>query len=95
MKNGICLLFWWPMKSTKNEINQKNMECTWPMRKFCVWRPNATYIPLTCVWVLRWGNANFMFGVGCFRVSRYQHVGFPNARPQREEFCVAVEYRLK
>ena len=42
--------------------------------------PSATYIPLTCFGVSRWGNANFMFGVGCFRVSRYQHVGIPNAK---------------
>ena len=42
--------------------------------------PNATYIPLTCVGVSRWGNANFRFGVGCFHVSRYQHVGIPNAK---------------
>ena len=55
------------------------------------------------------GNANFRFGVGGkanFRVFIYQHVGIPNAkfsrvgvlpnaRPQHEGFCVAVEYRLK
>ena len=28
--------------------------------------PNAIYIPLTCVGVSRWGNANFRFGVGVF-----------------------------
>ena len=29
------------------------------------------------------GNANFRFGVGCFRVFRYQHVGIGNAKSLR------------
>ena len=32
---------------------------------------------------LRWGNANFRFGIGSnthFSVFRYQHVGIPNAK---------------
>ena len=35
--------------------------------------PNATYIPLTRVGVLRWV-------MGSFSVFRYQHVGIPNAK---------------
>ena len=29
-------LHWLP---NANEINTKNMKCTWPMQKFCVWDP--------------------------------------------------------
>ena len=29
------------------------------------------------------GDANFRFGVGCFRVFRYQHVGIGNAKSSR------------
>ena len=57
--------------------------------------PNATYIPLARIGVLCWGNANFMLRVGGnanFSVSRYQHVGIPNAKLW---FCIAMEYRLK
>ena len=71
--------------------------------------PNTTYIPLTCVGGFALGDANFRFGVGCFRVFRYQHVGIfcigkrkilasgalPNTKPRRQVFCVLVEYRLK
>ena len=64
----------WQMKSTqKHEMYMANA-------KILRLEPNATYIPLTCVWVSRWGNANFRFGIGCFRVFRYQHVGIPNAK---------------
>ena len=35
--------------------------------------PNATYIPLTCIGVSRWGDANFS-------VFRYQHVCIANAK---------------
>ena len=38
--------------------------------------PNATYIPLTGIG----GNAHFRFGVGGFRIFRYQHVGIPKAK---------------
>ena len=38
--------------------------------------PNATYIPLTCVWVSRWVTQ-------CFCVFRYQHVGIGNAKSSR------------
>ena len=41
-----------------------------PNAKILRWGPNATYIPLTGVG----GEANYRFGVGCFRVFRYQHV---------------------
>ena len=73
-----------------NEINTKNMPNTRTLRL----GPNATYIPLTCVGVSRWGNANFS-------VFRYQHVGIGNANcgvwglTQWQWFCVAVEHRLK
>ena len=43
-------------------------------------RPNATYIPLTCVGVSRWGNPNFKISVGGTNML---------------VFCVAVEYGLK
>ena len=45
--------------------------------------PNATYIPLTCVGVWRWGNVNLKFRVGVnanFSVFRYQHVGIGNTK---------------
>ena len=45
--------------------------------------PNATYIPLTCVGGLHWGNTNFRSGVGGnanFRIFRYQHVSIPNIK---------------
>ena len=35
-----------------NEINTKNMKCTWPTPEFCV-GTNATYLPLACVWISR------------------------------------------
>ena len=64
------------MKSTqKNEMYMANV-------KILCWGPNATYIPLTCVGGLRWGNANFSVRVGGnanFSDFRYQHVGIGNA----------------
>ena len=49
---------------------------------YLCWGPNATYIPVTVVGVLRWGNANFRFCVGgnanC--VFRYQHFSIPNEK---------------
>ena len=48
--------------------------------------PNATYIPLTSVEVLRWANANFKIRVGSkanLSVFKYQHVGIGNAKLSR------------
>ena len=69
--------------------------------------PNATYVPLGPVGHarLRAGYARLSVGstgvcVGCFGVFGYQHLQcdamgvLPKAKPQREWFCVAVEYRL-
>ena len=45
--------------------------------------PNATYIPLTRVGVLRWGTQILKFVLGLahfFCVLRYQHVGIGNAK---------------
>ena len=56
-----------------NEIDiQKKEMYMVNARNLCL-GTNATYIPLTCVGVSRWGNTNF----GVFR---YQHVGIPNAK---------------
>ena len=79
-----------------NEINTKKHEMYMAnARNLCLGH-NATYIPLTFRFGVR-GNSNFC-------VFRYRHVGIgnakslrwgSNARPQRQWFCVAVEYRLK
>ena len=70
-------------------------------------RPNATYIPLTCVLGCRvgdnanfsvrvGGNANFSFLDTNMMVFENFALGVQaNARTQRECFCVAAEYRLK
>ena len=45
--------------------------------------PNATYIPLTCIWVLRWVTQILKFALGVtqiFSVFRYQHVGIGNTK---------------
>ena len=51
--------------------------------EFCVLEPNATYIPLTRVGVLRWLTQILKFALGIahiFSVFRYQHVGTGNAK---------------
>ena len=80
-----------------NEIDNKKNEMYMAKAIILRLKPNATYILLTCVEVLHWGNANFS-------VFRYQHVGIPNVKfrvgvlpnknPQCEGFCVAVKERL-
>ena len=45
------------------------------------WGPNATYIPLTRVGVLRWVTQMLKFALGViFCVFRYQHVGIGDAK---------------
>ena len=68
------------------------MKCTWPKQKNCI--GDQTQPIFHWLGVLHWGNTNFMFCVGGnanFSISRYQHVGIPNAitnrRPQREKFA--------
>ena len=60
--------------------------------------PNATYIPLTCVWVSRWVTQILGLASGVFAFLDTNMLASPtrnpNARTQRKCFCVAVEYRL-
>ena len=56
-----------------NEFNTKKHEVYIPNAKILRLGTNATYIPLTCVWVLRWVTQ-------CFCVLRYQHVGIGNSK---------------
>ena len=49
-KLGSC----WLLNS--NEIETKNMKCTWPMREICIWDPMQLALGF-CVG----GNANFVF----------------------------------
>ena len=65
-------------------------------------RPNATYIPLTCVGISRWVIRKFQVWRRwrCkFKGMRWlkkilASLALPNANPRRQVFCVAVEYRL-
>ena len=76
--------------------------------KILRWGPNAAYIPLTRIGGLRWGKGKFCFALGVRQilvfldtnmlVSPARNFAFrllPDADPQRERFCVAVEYRFK
>ena len=70
--------------------------------------PNANYIPsvrlglMLGLWELALGQGGFALGLRGFSdtnilVSASESVTLgarPNAKPQREWFCVAVEYRL-
>ena len=75
-------LLWIP---NANEINTKNMKCTWPTPAPRVGHPANLYS--TCSrWGFAWVNANFRVGVGGnanFSVFRYQHVGIGNAKSLR------------
>ena len=90
-----------PWAPNANEIHTKNMKCTWPTQKFCIWYPTPPIFHWLASGVGVGGNANFRFGVGDntnFSVRWRKSVALgvqANARTQREWFCVAVEYRLK
>ena len=62
--------------------------------------PNATYIPLTCVWVSRWGVTQILaFLDTCTNMLVFpmQNIALgvsANARTQHKCFCIAVECRL-
>ena len=90
-----------------NEIDTKKREMYMANVRNLHLGPNATYIPLTCVGVSRWGKANFEICVGGnakFSVFRCQRVGIPNTKfcvgglSQHKDptqiLCVTVEYRL-
>ena len=69
-------LHWLP---NANEINPKNMKCTWPMENFAFGTQRNLYsIDLHLGFTL--GATNFTFGIECFGDFRYQHVGIGNAK---------------
>ena len=71
-----------------NEINTKNMKCTWPTQDFCVGDPTQPIFHWLALGLCVRANANFKFcvrGKGFALAPRYQHVlasgVLPNANP--------------
>ena len=104
-------IFHWTLRSrwlpSANEIDTKNMKCTWPTRAPTLGDPLQPIFHLLALGVCVGGNANFgvcVRGNANFRVLRYQHVGIFNAKlgvggiaqrePPTQGICAAVEYRL-
>ena len=73
----------WRWLPNADEINTKNMKCTWPMPAPRVGDPTPSIVHLLASGVGVGGNTNFsvcIWGNTDFSVSRYQHVGIPNAK---------------
>ena len=101
-------IFHWKLGSrwlpNANEINTKNMKCTWPTPKFCVGTQRNLHST-----GLRLGFASgktqiLGFASGCvgskiptcwYSPRKILASGaLPNANPRHQILCVAVEYRL-
>ena len=66
-----------------NEMDRKNMKCTWPTQDPTPGDPTQTIFYWLVFRVCVGGNANLMFRVGGnanFSVCRYQDVGISNAK---------------
>ena len=73
-------LHWQP---NANEINIKDMACTWATPASCIGDPTPPILHLLTLGVGVGGNATFSVCVGSntnFSIFRYQHVGIPNAK---------------
>ena len=80
-----------------NEINTKNMKCTWPMPEFCIGTQCNLYS--LCLGFAAGKTQILGFASGKTQIREFALA--PNsgvrgiAQRQTQEFCVAVEYRLK
>ena len=73
----------WLPNAIFNEINTKNMKCTWPTPEFCVGTQRNQYST-----GLRLGFASGKTQILGFALApRYQHVCIPNAKFWRRGYC--------
>ena len=82
-----------------NDMDTNNMKCKCPMRDLCVGDPTQPIFHWLALGFCVGGNANLRVHVGskiptCWYPQRkILALGvLPNANPQRQGFCVAVEY---
>ena len=80
-------IFHWKLGSrwlpNANEINTKNMKCTWPTPEFCIGTQRNLYST-----GLRLGFASGKTQILGFALApRYQHVCIPNAKFWRRGYC--------
>ena len=101
-------IFHWKLCSrwlpNANEINTKNMKCTWPTPEFCVGTQCNKYSTGLRLGFLSGKTQILGFASACvgskIPTCWYpQHKiltlwALPNANSRRQVFCVAVEYRL-
>ena len=89
------------MLPNANEIDTKNMKCTWPMRapmQGDPTRPIFHVLALGLRWVREashWVREAFQIPTCWYLQHKSLGLGeLPNTRTQSERVCVAVEYRL-
>ena len=77
--NWVCVGYQTQMKSTQKKRNVHGQ------RKNFAFGTKRNLYSTDLRLGFAFGNTNFRFGVGCFRVLRYQHVGIGNAKPSHWE----------
>ena len=94
---GLKPIFHWKLGSrwlpNTNEINTKNMKCTWPMPEFCVGTQHNLYSTSLRLGFVSGKTLILGFASGKMQIRwlalapRYQHVDIPNAKFWRRGYC--------